>query len=72
MNTLLLIIGVGLGAVALVAALKAALGPDYKQHGQSDGGSGGIGVSYNHHSKNDDSDGDGGSNDGGDGGGGGD
>ena len=68
MNTILLIIGVSLGAVALVAALKAALGPDNKQHGQSDGG--GIGVSYNHHSKNDDSDGDGG--DGGGGGGGGD
>ena len=61
MNTLLLIIGVGLGAVALVAALKAALGPDNKQHGQSDGG--GIGVGYSHHSKSDDADGDGGGGD---------
>jgi hypothetical protein len=57
-NTTLLIVGVVFGAAILVAALKAALGPDNKQHGQSDGGSG-IGISYNHHSKHDDDDGDG-------------
>jgi hypothetical protein len=62
-NTTLLIVGVIFGAVILVAALKAAFGPDHKQHGQSDGGSG-IGVSYTDYSRNDDSDSGGG--DGGD------
>jgi hypothetical protein len=64
-NTTLLIVGVIFGAVILVAALKAALGPDNKQHGQSDGGSG-IGVSYNHHSRNNDDSGDSGGDGGGD------
>jgi hypothetical protein len=68
MSAALLIIGIGLGAVILVAALKAALGPDNKQHRKSDGSGGvfiGDGGSRN---KNDDNDLDGDSS--GDGGGG--
>ena len=62
----LLIIGVIVGAMILVAALKAALGPDKKQHGQSDGG--GVGIGYTHNARRDDDDNDAGDS-GGDGGG---
>ena len=61
----LLIIGVILGAVILVAALKAALGPDDKQHKSGDGGTG-VGVSYSHNSRNDENDSDSSSDGGGD------
>ncbi len=67
LNMALLILGVIFGAVILVAALKAALGPDKKQHGHSDGG--GVAVGYTHNSRRDDDDNDGGDS-GGDGGGG--
>jgi hypothetical protein len=69
MSTALLIIGIVLGAVILVAALKAALGPDKKQHRKSDRGSGvfiGDGSSRNKNDDNDfggDSAGDGGGGD---------
>ena len=61
----LLIVGVIFGAVILVAALRAALGPDDKQHKRGDSGTG-VGVSYSHNSRNDNDD----SDSGGDGGGG--
>jgi hypothetical protein len=67
-NTTLLIVGVIFGAVILVAALKAALGPENKQHRKSDSGSGVFIGDSSSRSKNDDNDFDGDS--GGDGGGG--
>ncbi|MGL4404186.1 MAG: hypothetical protein ACRCT6_00360 [Notoacmeibacter sp.] len=54
-----------LGVAVLIAALKAALGPDDMQHRKSDGGTG-VGIGYGHTSKNsddNDSDGDGGGGD---------
>lgn len=65
LNLALWILGLTIGAVILVAALKAALGPEGKQHKNGDGGMG-VGVSYQQNSKNDDND----SDSGGDGGGG--
>ena len=59
------IIGAIIGAAIFVVALKAALGPDDKQHKRGDSGTG-VGVGYSHNSRNDNDD----SGSGGDGGGG--
>jgi hypothetical protein len=62
-----LIIATALGAVVLVAALKAALGPDDQQHRRSDGATGAAYGQNPKHANQDDDD----SSDGADSGGGG-
>lgn len=56
MGTVWLIIAMALGAVILVAALKAALGPDNKQHRRSDEATGAAYGQNPKHANQDDDD----------------